>query len=488
MTSPPPAHDVVYAAWGPVTVRVAWVLAQHGLAVKPEVLRDARDHVWFCLPADASVAVAEDRAERLVTAYVTRARRKAWSEPFPDDRDHPLPATWRDRLYRGLSRAAAIVLRLHLADGHPLTALAERTNEDLLTLEAALEGLREVVRRTAAKEGVDLEGWADDRLDHLLHRLSVLTAEGSPPLVEVVDGLHPEQADRCLTAARARVLVRKGQLRREDLLPPRVGALASDRVRVLALHVHPDGRRALPSLLQHLGGRAFPLADDLVLVDAAEPDLRRAQLAEATSQREPRKDHLRGVVASAAGRWTRHGLIGPLVDELPGRVRGLPWGAVEGLGELPDAVPAPPADRRAWTGVSVLGAVCGLVLVLTLGHAPSRAVHPLDVTFAPSADGLWVDLDVDDEAHLVVVADKGHGLTVVLQGDAPAEKAKAATGDGGFRLRTPGRAVLVASSPAPIAGLEALVKGVGTDSGALERLAATLREGAEGLDVAVAKR
>lgn len=489
MPSSLPTQDVVSRAWGPVTVRVAWTLAAHGVAVKPEVLRDARDHVWLCLSSEASVERAEDEAERLTLAFVARARGRTWSEPFPHDRDLVLRPSWRDRLFRGLSRPASYVLRLHYGDGHTLEAVAKRVNDDLMAVEAAREGLREVLRRTAAKDGEDLDDWEDARVDALLHRLVVRTVEGGPALEEVVDGLHPDHAARCLTAARAQVLVRKGALQRADLVQPRVGGWPTERVRVLGLHLHPLGRRHLEALLAELGGRAFPLADDLVVLDASDLEGRRAILWAAAEVGVPSRDHVRGVLLEGPGRWTRHGLIGPLVERVPLAIRALPWGYLEGVGELPDRRPAPPSARWAWTAVTALAAASALVLTWAMQPAPLPADHPLALSVDPSgADGLWVDLHVDDAAHLVVITDEGTRLSVLLDGSTPAAKAEVAVGDGGYRLRAPALGVLVASASTPVPELAALVKQAGAGGDALDRLGAVLLERVPGADVRVARR
>ncbi|HMV69455.1 MAG TPA: hypothetical protein PKA64_21615, partial [Myxococcota bacterium] len=112
-TSPGLSADTVDLSWGPVTVRVAWTLLTCGVAIKPEILRDARDHVWFHLDPTTPVAVAEDRAEDLVRGFIARARGQAPEEPWPQDLDMPLSPRWRSRLTGSLAPLAAWVLRLH---------------------------------------------------------------------------------------------------------------------------------------------------------------------------------------------------------------------------------------------------------------------------------------------------------------------------------------------------------------------------------------
>lgn len=482
-----PDADITVRGWGPVTIRVAWTLVAQGVTVRPEVLRDARDHVWFHLAPDTSVVAAEDRAEWLTQAFVARARGRVPVEPFVDDREMALPQLWRDRLHRGLSTNARWVLRMHLADRHPLDAVAARMGEDVLALEAAREGLREVVRRTAKKDGVDLDGWADDRLDHLLHRLVVLPPASEPPLLEIVDGLHPEHIARCVRSTRALHLVRMGVLKRADLVPPHGIARPNERVRVLALSLHPDARAQRRQLMRELGARSFPVGDDLLLVDSTDVDAVVDVLRLAAEVGAPSRDHLRGALVEGPGRWSKHGVIGPLVAEVAAPVRSIPWGTIDDVCELPGKLPEPPSPRWAWTGVAAAALVTAAVLHTAFRPLPPPVDHPLAVTAVPARQGIWLDFDVDEDAYVFVVREQAGQLDVVLDSHRIADKIAHATGDGRYRLHAVGDGLLVASASHPIPRLAELVAKADASPAPLEELAGTIREGDPKVDVKLAR-
>lgn len=484
MTHP---SDVAVCAWGPVTVRVAWSLVAHGVKIKPEVLRDARDHVWLHLSEDTPGHVAEDRAETLTAAFVARARGKSWQPRFVEDADMELPQHWRDRLHRGLSKVAEWVLRLHIADGHPLTLVAERVGEDLLTVEAALEGLREVLRQTARLDGEDLESWDEARLDHLLHRLAVMPPAHEPPLLEVVDGLHHEHMTACIRSTRAYHLVRMGALKRADLVPPHGEARPTDRVRALVLHFHPDARQHRDAVTRELGVKTFPMADDLLMVDVSDPQPALEVLRLAAEVGKPSRDHVRGALLEGPGRWSKHGLIGPLVDEAKDAVRSVPWGTLDDLDELPAPLPAPPSARWAWASVAAMALLTAGVIQVAFAPDPPPIDHPLQVQVTPARSGWWLEFDVDDEAYVFVVRQEEGELAVVLDSTHIKDKVAHATGDGAYRLHTVGDGVLVASASHPLPALDTLTHEARSTEAPLAELAAAIRAVDPKADVKVAR-
>ena len=467
--------DIAIRGWGPVTVRVAWTLATEGVRARAETLRDARDHVWFHLAPDVSIDTATDRAEELTRAFVARAYGRDPSPRFPEDADMVPRRHWRDRLFRGLSRNARSVLRMHLADRYPLAQVAERLREDVIALEAAHEGLREVLRRAAAGDGVSLDGWNDARIDHLLHRLAVLPSAKSPPLLEVVDGLHPDHLQSCVPSARAHNLVRSGALRRADLVAPAGAARPKDRVTVLALHLHPRVRHLRPSLANEFGVRVFPMPDDVLVVDFTEPARVIDVLRLAAEVGAPCRDHLRGTVLTDVGRWSAHGLLGPVLDQVAAAVRPLGWGDLDQVGTLPEPLPEPPSARWAWAGVVAAALIATLTLQYAFRPEPPRVDHPLAVQATPARKGVWLDFDVDEDAYVIVVRQQGEQLDVILDSHHIRDKVQHATGDGGYRLHALGEGVLVASASHPIASLPDLVGSAHTQPQPLEWLAASIR-------------
>ncbi|MCB9663654.1 MAG: hypothetical protein H6732_06060 [Alphaproteobacteria bacterium] len=481
-------EDISTRGWAPVTVRVATTLVTAGVHLGPDVLRHARDHVWLHLPPDTPVDVAVDRAEPLTLGFVARAFGRPVVLPFPEDADHPLPLTWRRMLQHDLSENARHVLRMHLADGFPLEQVAAWVGEDALALEAAREGLREALQAAARQDGRDLESWSGERLDHLLHRLVALPAGPEPPLLEVVDGLHPEHTARSVRAGRAYNLVRKAGMNRAELVAPHGASRPRDRVRLLVLHLHPAARHHRATLAAELGCRTFPMHDGLLLVDAADLDAVLEVLHLAAEVEAPGRDHLRGALVEGPGRWSPHGLLGPLATDAAASVRALPWGTLHGAGELPAPLPAPPSARWVWASVAALGLCTALLSRAAFAPDPPPVDRPLLVETTPARQGFWLGFDVEEDAYVVIVRERAHALDVVLDSRRPVDKIRHATGDGSYRLHTVGDAVLVASTARPVPDLDGLVDAVAAEDLPLDALAARLRAVDPKADVRLARR
>jgi hypothetical protein len=468
-------EDVAVRAWAPVTVRVAWTLLAEGVALRPEVLHDARDHVWFHLDPATPTDEAVDRAERLVRVFVARARGRLLELPWPQDEAMALSPRWRRALFGAASSLSLWVLRRHYADGATLASLAERLKEEVLALEAAREGLREVLRRVAAEDGLPLDTWSEARLDALIHRLACMTEPGGPDLVAVADGLHPEWVQRCVTCGRAVSLVRQRVLPRSELVGPGAAARPRDEVRVLALQFGPAGARHRRALAKELPGRAFPVGEEHLVVAGDDLEEVKRVLELAAEVGAPRRDQIRGELMRGPGRWSRHGLVGPLVDRVPTALRAVSWGMVEGVGELPEALPEPPSARMAWAGVAVLAAVALVVAVLLAMPLSQSIAHPLEASATEGRGGLWLSFEVDDDAHVLVVRQLGGRLELVLDAADIVQKAAHASGDGGYRLHTKGEALLVASTSDPVLGAHGLVETAQVGARPLDALSKEIR-------------
>lgn len=476
MTHPDVLPDVARRAWAPVTVRVAWTLRTLGITVRPEVLRDARDHVWFHLDPATPTSVACDRAEALTADFVARANGEQPLRRWSDDLEQALPPRWRARFHHGLSNRAAWVLRVHYADGAPLADIAERLGEDdTLALEAAREGLREIVRRVAHEDGISLEGWPDDRLDQFCRRLATMSADGAPPLLEVSDGLHPEWLDRCVTCTRAYTLVRLGLLQRGDLVPPKHDPRPADVVTVVALHIHPSVRHKRKQIARSTPGLAIPLGDDLLLLPGEDLGAALQPLRRALELGRIDKRHIRGSVLRGEGRWSKHGLVGPLVAQVDPRVRGETWGQVGGA-ELPDRLARPPSAWPNWLGAGAL-----LAAAVWLGQAATASPSTpdpfgLQVQASEGRQGLWVSFDVHEDALVFVARERNGHIDVVLDAHRPADKIAHATGDGSYRLHAVGDAVLVAASREHLGDVETWIDEANAGGQPLSRLARRLSD------------
>src|SRR5690606_11981481 len=238
----------------------------------------------------------------------------------------------------------------------------------------------------------------------------------------------------CVRCDRTVRLLRTGTLTVEELLPPTLGARPTGRVRVLALNFHPEGRRHRRALRDELRVDTFPVEDDLLLVDATDLEAVGAVVRTATELGMPHRDHLRGVLLEGVGAWTRHGLVGPLVERARQELKHRIWSVVEGLGELPEPLPDPPSARPLWTSALVLSAVTLLLARVAVTPADAAVTGSLDVEFTEGRGGVWAAFDVPEEALVSLVRDSGGSLEIVHASRTPADKVRFAVGDGTWRL------------------------------------------------------
>lgn len=475
ISSSPLPPDVAVYGWAALTVRVAWTLLALRVRPRPDVLRDARDHVLFHLDPATPLTRAEDLAEHLTRGFVARARSKPLADPWPQDAEMPLSSRWRVALDDSMRPLARAVFRQHYGYGRPLEQLAARLQIDRMALDEARSSLRDQLRRAALDDELPLDAWSSERLDRLLCRLSALSVHDSPPLDEVADGCHLEWVQRCPRCDRTARLARAGILTSEDLVPPSWSARPTDSVRVMAVHFHPDARQHRGAVAREIGGHTQPLSDDLLLVDA-DADARGSEiLVLAAELGAPRRDHLRAVVVEGAGRWSRHGLLGPLCDEAPGRVAAQNWGVVEGLGELPEAMPPAPSAGRWWVAAAVAAGLAMALGAWALQPAPEEVDQPLAAEFTEGRGGIWAQFDTPERARLTMVRRVGRRLEVVCDGRDPAEKARFATGDGRYRVHTIADGVLLATTTDPVEDLDQLIAEASAAEAPLKDLAGRIQ-------------
>lgn len=448
----PKSDDVAVLGWSGLTVRIAWTLLARGVRVRPEVLKDARTHVLLHLDPHTPLPHAEDLAASLTSGFVDRARGRPLSDPWPVDVSMPLSPRWRRALEHTITteNVSRLVFRKHYGDGRSLEHIEKRTRIDRLHLEGARAGLREVVRRAAAADGLPLENWPPERIDRLLVRLAAFSPGPCPPILDVAEGGYQDHVGTCVRCDRAVRLLRAGILTVDDLLPPTLGARPTGRVRVLALHFHPEGRRHRRLLRDELGVDTFPVEDDLLLVDFARPDEVESALRMAAELGMPHRDHLRGALLEAPGAWTRHGLVGPMVERARQELKHRIWSVVEGVDELPDPLPPPPSARSLWSTAGGLSLLTVLLARLALSPADAAIAETLSVDFSEGRGGIWTAFDLPETSLLTVVREQDGALEVVHASRTPADKMPFAVGDGSWRLHVPGDAVMIIASDRPV--------------------------------------
>lgn len=445
------SDDVAIQGWSAITVRIAWTLLSVGVKVRPRVLREARTHVLLHLDQRTRLPDAEDLAEMLTRQFVLRARGKHPVGPYDQDHTMPMSPRWRRAIERSLNRTSEAVFRMHYGDNRKLKYVARRLGVDPLTVEGACAGLREVVRRAATADGLPLDGWSNDRVDKLLVRLAAWSPGPCPPLLDVIEGAHREHVASCTRCDRTIRLVRASVVTVEDLVAPSLGARCRETARVLALHVHPDARRTLKLLREELPVPAFPIGDDLLLVDADRMDEIAPVLILATELARPQRDLLRGAVIEGPGRWSSYGILGPLGERAEREATYRTWGKIDELGDLPEPLPEPPSAKPAWAAVAVLAIALFATVQIAVAASPASGRSPLQVEFTEGRGGVWSQFDAPETSLVTIVRqDRDGALEVILSSATAADKADWATGDGSYRTFTDGPGVLVASTRGPI--------------------------------------
>ncbi|MFT4623300.1 MAG: hypothetical protein ACI8PZ_001956 [Myxococcota bacterium] len=472
----PPSDDIAQRGWSAITIRIAWTLLSVGVKVRPDVLRDARQHAILHLAPSEALTHAEDISEACTRRLVQRARTGADTDPWPQDWAMPVSSRWRRALERSLTPLSRAILQHHYADNRPLPRLAERMELDLIALEASRGGLREIVRRAGSVDGLPLDRWEPARLDRLLGRLAAFSAAVCPPLIDVLDGAHRTHVAGCTRCDRARRLIRRGVLTLEDLVPPSLGARPAGRVTALAVQFHPDGRRHRDAIVAELPTRAFSIGADTLIMDVgtAGAEVVDRTLVLAAELGMPRREFLRGAVVEGPGSWSRLGLLGPLTRDALQESALRPWGVVDRLGELPARLPEPPSARGLWLGVMALAALL-LILLRTTVFAPVAIATPygLEVEFVSGRYGHWASFDVADSALLTVIEQSDDGPQVLLSSQSTSDKADFALGDGSYRVHSGGR--LLVAAHADTLAMDALLEASRDADNPLAAIATHLR-------------
>lgn len=479
-------RDIARDGWALITIAAAWTLYRMGVKLTPEVVEHAREHALLHLPRRLPANHGADRTLALTERFVQRARGRSADDPWEQDRSMPLSPRWHRALVSSSDTPGSLVLRLHYGDGLSLDDIAAQHNIERLHLEGARGGLREMVRRAAVRDGLPLSDWCAERLDRLIQRLAAWSPGPCPPMEEVLEGSHREHVTDCPSCSRGLRLVRGGLLEPAALRAPTT-PMRMPVVRLVVLHLHPDAPISRAALLRTCPVSCAPVDRDLLLVDFEDPVTVERWLHLATEVARPEAHHLRGVLLDGAGRFCKHGLLGPLSDRARIALRSQPWGAVEGTTSLPDPLPAPPPARRGWGVVAALSLVAAMLLPGAWDRTePSQ--HGLQAEFAPGRGGLWATFDVDEDASVSIVRLSEQGeLELLHAGTSPGEKMDWTVGDGRYRLHTPGDGLLLVAHTSPLDRLGAVLAAADPAS-PLEDVALRLTRTHPDVDVRLAQR
>jgi len=486
VASAPLPPDIAIHGWGAITVRIAWTLMQMGVRVTKDVLMDARDHVLFHLEPQTDIATAEDMAEYLTREFIYRARHRRDVEKWPQDARMPISPRWHRALTYGLSPLDTNLFKQHYGNGIPLATLEQTLGLDGIVLEGARGAIREVLRSMATEDGMPIQTWPNERIDRLISRIAAFTDHPSPPLDEVADGCHQEMIRACPRCERTWRLAQNGVLTSEDLVAPGVIARPEQQVRLLALHFHPDGRQHRALLSKEIKTPWFPLGEDILLIDLSQEEAIINIILLATELGTPAREHLRGTILTGTGRWSPHGLLGPLPSDAYQTMSSLTWGTVSPIGELPAPLPTPPSSNRWWSLSVSISIFAVLMCWVAFGvSSKDMGVFPLSTEFHHDANSLWVQFDVEEEAIITMVSQNAQRLEVMNHTFDITDKAQFAVGDGSFRARAPGQALLLVSTHAEIPDLRSHILTAQTAAEPLKALASRIKSAAPKADIRI---
>lgn len=449
ISPPPKSDDVAIHGWAGITVSVAWTLLTLGVKVRREVLDAAREHVLYHLSPTTSLPLAEDRAAHLTQRFVASARGKLLEDPWPADAEMSLTERWVRAIQALRDRTTRAVFRMHYGDNRPLDHICARLELDPVSVDAAREGLREVLRKAARQDGLPLDAWPAARLDRVLTRLAAWAPDSCPPTYDVANGAHRTHVQACPRCNRMVRLMHAGTLELQDLLPPTLRARPTTELTMLVLHFHPAGRAHRDALKRSLPGDPVAIEDDLLLLPVGERSSLFEVLRLAAELKRPERHLLRGVVLTGPGGWSRFGPLGPLGRKASREVLNRAWGVIDGLGALPEPLPEPPSASLAWVAVGGLAmAAAGALWFATL-TSPGGASGTF-ADFVPHEGGLYARFDVPEDRLVTVISFEGRNPQIVLAGTSVADKASVAVGDGSYLAHLPPGEALLFTHSTPI--------------------------------------
>ena len=449
-----------------ITIEMAWTLHQARIKVVDALLDEVRDHVLLALPDELALAEAGPWTRRLVADYLERVLEHSYRGPQAEQAGLPaVDESWRQAIEQACAPMALAVLRLRYGDGLAPADVARHCGLDLSSLQAVIEGLRELMR-AEARGRLGTVGGGVAWIDALLGRVATAVGASCPDagvLVGIVRGREPQSpheqrlhghASSCPHCARGVRLLRAGILRPEHLVGRGRTQRPDDVVHLLALHLHPRARQHLRGLVGALGRGVLRVGEDSMLVDLSRTPAWKDVLAQRARMGLPSRDQLRGALYRGPGRWTSRVVIGPAPVTALDLSRARPWGEVDDIPALPDPLPPPPSVARWWSGAVAVGTIAVLVGGWALLEREDRAAYPLEAEISDGGGAVVARFDVDDLAYVNAYTFGPGGVEPQLESAAAADKAVLATGEGDFQLVTLDPGVVIVSSPGPIADLE----------------------------------
>ncbi len=464
------------------TIELAWTLHQARIRVVDALLEEVQEHVLLCLPDAVVLSELGPLTRRFVADYLERVLEHSYRGPQAEQAGLPaVDESWRDAVERSCDPMSLAVFRLRYGDGLPPAEVGRHCGLDLSSLQAVIEGLRELMREEVrvrtGSAGVGV-AW----IDALLTRVATAAGESCPDaavLVSIAQELEPvsrqerrlrAHVDACPHCARGVRLLRAGILRPDHLLSTEGLASAEDEVQLLAVHLHPQARQHLRGLAGAFGRAVLRVGEDSLLVNIARAPEWKEVLAERTRMGLPSRDQLRGALYRGRGRWTSRVVIGPAPITALELSRAKPWGEVDDIPSLPEPLPPPPSVARWWTGAVAVGTLAVLLGSWVLLEREDLASFPLDARLIDGGGAVVARFDVDDRAYVNIYSIGPDGITARLESSTAADKMDLATGEGDFELITLEQGLVIVSAPAPIGDLAQVWTGLDLSVGGAEAI------------------
>jgi hypothetical protein len=479
--TPAAVEDPHRRHWGPVTVRIVWDLVGLGIKPRPQLLREVREHALLSLGEHADTLEAEDVASAALVDWLKRREGKYDPVERSEVQDILPDPRWRLAVLDGCEPLHEAVFKLAYGDGVLLEDVVRRVGVEAAWVRASVEALRSIGRAVVAEDGVSTEGWTDAHVDTLLARIANAAGNACPGPEGLLTDLGRAHAEHCPRCNRAHRLIAGGFLSPNALFAPEDGpTLAASSMDLLCLQLHPDARRHARVVREQFGDHGRLVRGELLLINVpAVPDLE-DRLAALTERGVPRLEHLRGVRGVVRAQWGRQAVLGPGPMQLVDALKSSEWGAVHGVGALPEVLP-PPASPLRWYGSLVLAALIAVAAGL---YSWTHSALPPRYAVTGVRQHEQVIFDTEDAAYVDVVAVDGRVGSALFHSAEPADKGAIATGDGRYAVESNAEYVAVVTADQPIenvVGLAALAENP-------RRFAAAVQDAIPGAGVTVLAR
>ena len=470
--------------WAVVTVRIAWLLMNRAKPIETHALKSAREHALRSLPEHFSAQSAGRYAESYLQEYLDRQSGRYQQHSFDDDIDIEIPLSWRTEIEQHTSKTIKILFRYVYAQGRPLSVVSKQKLVPHERLNRAQIELRRMIKKRAQVDGLDTRGWSDSRIDRLLARTAQLP---NPDYIEpeaLLSTASKKQVMSCPVYRQAYSLIQQGVLSIDDLIPQPFGA--EEDTEILAVVLHPEGRKFQNQVHKAMGNSAISTTQHEWLIDGEFMHIVEHNLGILTELNTPPRHLLRGALIRGSARWEHKMLLGPLPSRALEAARGQAWGNIEGLSELPAALPPPPNARRWWFGTAAVAALFVFFMTHALTASQETILYPILGESEVHEGQVYVRFDVHDQAQLALIVFEGERLKLHSQLNV-SEKAQWSTGDGRYFTSVEGKRILLISTTQPIKSIGPMLEVAQSDDYPIDALQQLLQETYPQFDVFVSE-